>query len=133
MELKRVYIMVGYPGSGKTTWAAKQKGFIKIDGDTYKTPERMIRAALDVLPEAENGIIFDSTGGTLERRKKFIDFARENNLFPTIVWIKTPIEIAMERNVQREKPVPKIVYWTYRKRFQEPTKYEVPHLMHVHL
>lgn len=124
MASKSVYIMVGYPGSGKTTWASKQDGFVRIDGDSLKTPERMIAAATAALPTAEKGIIFDSTGGTKERRAKFLIFAKEHNCVPAIVWIKTPMEDAMAQNARRLKPVPPIAFYTFRKRFEEPTESE---------
>ena len=130
---KSVYIMVGYPGSGKTTWASKQEGFVRIDGDALKTPDKMIKAAEAMLPTAEKGIIFDSTGGTKERRAKFLAFAKAHKCETTIVWMNTPIEVAMDQNAKRLKPVPRIAFYTYRKRFEEPSQYEAERLMCIDL
>jgi predicted kinase len=127
---KQILIMVGFPGSGKTTWAEEQEGYIRIDGDSLKTPEKMIRvaAAALVLDNCEKGVIFDSTGGTVERRAKFIQFAKDYNLPYRVIWVAAPIEDSMARNKSRplHKQVPGVAFYVYRKKFEEPTLIEGP-------
>ena len=130
---KEILIMVGFPGSGKTTWAEEQNGYIRIDGDSLKTPEKMIRVAATYIASesCEKGIIFDSTGGTIERRMKFIQFAKNYNLPYRIVWVATPIENSMAQNRSRpiHKQVPGVAFYVYRKKFEEPSMVEGPFII----
>ena len=123
---KEVVIMVGYPGSGKSTWAiAEEKnGYIRIDGDNLKTPNKMVKEAQKHISTCKQGIIFDSTGGTKKRRETFIAFAKIHGLPVKVIWFQTSIEESMRRNALRLKPVPKIAYWSYRKHFQIPEEDE---------
>lgn len=116
--------MVGYPGSGKTTIARalEEQGYFRADGDILKTPATMLREATKHVQQ--KSIVFDSTAGTKDKRKIYIDFARKHGLHARIVWIATPIEESMQRNATREKPVPNIAYWVYRAKFQTPDETE---------
>lgn len=111
-------IMVGYPGAGKSTYAQTLTDYHWIDGDMYKSADVMCRAARGV--PAGKSIVFDSTGGTRARRATLISWARQKGLSVRIVWIQTSMEEAMQRNALRANPVPKIVYYTFRKRFEPP-------------
>lgn len=125
-EEKEVVIMVGYPASGKSTVAKnifEKKGYVRIDGDLLKTPERMIREAKKHI--ANQSIVFDATNATKEKRKHFIEFAKESQVPVKCVWVTTSIEQSMEQNRQRfaegGPKIPDVAYYVYRKKFEEPT------------
>jgi bifunctional polynucleotide phosphatase/kinase len=115
-------IMVGYPGSGKSTMARSLVGW--IDGDVFVTPTNMIREAKRQMTAGCKSVVFDSTGGTLARRKLFVDWAVATGLKPVIVWVQTDIETAMDWNAARVAPVPPVAFFVYRKNFVEPTDAE---------
>ena len=127
---KEVIIMIGYPGSGKSTIAKKlceNNNYHIVSGDELKTASKMIKDAILNIKDNKS-IIFDSTAGTKEKRGEFIKFAKKNNLPIRAIWVTTTIDISMERNKQRalitNKKIPDIVYYVYRKNFEEPTEDE---------
>ena len=121
---RSVVIMVGFPGSGKST-VAKNLEMTIISGDELKTAPKMIKAAEQAL-KANPGqsIVFDATNATKARRAEYIEFARRHNLPVRCIHVATPIEVSMERNKGREKPVPNIALYLYRKKFEQPTEDE---------
>lgn len=125
-----VIIMIGYPGSGKSTIAKQYEkaGYTVISGDEYKTGPAMIKRAQAVAAVA-TPVVFDSTAGTKEKRQMFVKFAQEHNMPVTAIWVQTSIDESMERNKQRAattgtKPVPAVAFYLYRKHFEEPHESE---------
>jgi len=123
---KEVIIMVGYPASGKST-IAKGLGYHVVDGDKLKTVSAMIKDAKKHI--ANESVVFDSTAGTKTKRAEFVNFAKEQGLPVRVFWVQTSIDVAMERNKQRAletgvHKIPDVVYYVYRKRFEEPTEDE---------
>jgi bifunctional polynucleotide phosphatase/kinase len=126
---KEVIIMIGYPGSGKTTICKdifEKYNYHIVSGDILKTTSKMIKDAIKYINI--KSIVFDSTAGTKEKRLEFIQFAQKYNLPVRAVWIQTPIDISMERNKQRAlvtgSKIPDVVYYVYRKNFEEPDEEE---------
>lgn len=123
-----IIIMVGYPGSGKTTIAdniCKNDNYIHISGDIYKTTSKMKKAALEYILQKKS-IIFDATHSSIKKRLEFINFGNKYKYEIKCVHVTTSLEISYKRNKTRndEKQVPKIAYSVYKKHYEEPTEIE---------
>jgi bifunctional polynucleotide phosphatase/kinase len=123
---KEVVIMVGYPGSGKSTIAKSLAGYHVVNGDVHKTVKAMISDAEKHV--GQSSIVFDSTAGTKAKRAEYVKFAQNHALPVRTIWVKTSIDESMERNKQRalkgETKIPVIAFYMYRKNFEEPDESE---------
>lgn len=119
-----VIVMIGFPGAGKSTLArtvfVEGGGYWYVDGDRWKTVAGMLREAGRRPGGAGQSVVFDSTGVTRERRAGFVSWARAQDLPVRFIWVATPLPVAMARNRGREKRIPDVALYTYRKRFQVP-------------
>jgi len=122
-------IMMGYPGSGKSTIAENicknDNRYIRIAGDTYKTSSKMRKASLEYILQSKS-IVFDATHSSIKKRKEFIDLSKKYNYEVKCVHVTTSLEISYKRNKSRcdEKQVPKIAYSVYKKYYEEPREEE---------
>ena len=130
-----VAIMVGYPCSGKSSFALTELCHIYdlqyIEGDKLKTSKKMIGLANHLIDEEGfNGVVFDATNSTIIKRKEYVDFARsyasENNKEVSVVTfvMDTNIDKAMTNNLirshclEKSKVISKVVFYVYRKKFE---------------
>ena len=125
---QEVVIMIGYPGSTKSTVSNKvfgSVGYIVVDGDVYKTVPKMLDIGKEALKNGKS-VVFDATNPTKERRSKYIKLAKEFNVPVRCVHVATSMEDSIINNNAREgiKGVPKIVYYIYRKKFEKPEESE---------
>ena len=124
-ESQQVVIMVGYPGSGKSTIAksiCEDERFILIQGDVHKTSPKMIKAALPCIKEGKS-VVFDATNSSSKKRNEYIEFAKKHNLKVVCIHMSTSLEVSYARNKLREseQQVPKQAYSVYRKQYCEPS------------
>jgi bifunctional polynucleotide phosphatase/kinase len=125
---KQIIIMMGYPGSGKSTIAkniCKDESFVYIEGDLYKTSAKMLKASLDHITQNKS-IVFDATNSSSKKRQEYVELGKKYNYKVVCIHVSTPLEIAYKRNKLRnyEKYVPKIAYSVYSKNYEEPTENE---------
>lgn len=125
---KQIIIMMGYPGSGKSTIAkniCKNENFIYIEGDLYKSSTKMIKASLEHITKMKS-IVFDATNSSSKKRKEYIELGKKYNYKIVCIHVSTTLEIAYKRNKLRnyEKYVPKIAYSVYSKNFEQPNENE---------
>jgi bifunctional polynucleotide phosphatase/kinase len=124
-DSKQVVIMVGYPGSGKSSVAKKiceNEQFVLVQGDVHKTSPKMIKAALPSVKEGKS-VVFDATNSSCKKRSEYIEFAKKHNMKLVCVHMTTSLEESYKRNKEREpdNQVPKIAYSVYTKHYNCPS------------
>jgi bifunctional polynucleotide phosphatase/kinase len=126
LPTKEVLLFVGFPASGKSTFARALEGYHHVNGDEFKTPAAMRKEAAKHV--ATHSIVFDCTGATKKKRAEFIGFAKERGLPARAVVFPTTLERAMEQNKQRALEggvkVPDVAFYMFRKHYEPPTEDE---------
>jgi bifunctional polynucleotide phosphatase/kinase len=125
---QELVLLVGYPGSGKSTLTKMFDDiphYEVIHGDDLKTESKM-KKALKAGIEAGKSVVIDATNPSAKKRAVYISLARELNpkIHVRVIEMSTSIEESLYRNGMREKPVPKIALYLFRKNYEKPTSAE---------
>lgn len=119
----KMVIMIGFPGSGKSTFVKNNfSNYTILSGDELKTEVKIIKEINKNI--GKSSIVIDATNPTKDKRKKFIDIANQHNIPVRCVYINVSKEQALLQNNKRDKPVPAIVFNILNKRFEYPTEDE---------
>ncbi len=121
--MKKLILMIGVPGSGKTTLARKiaDKGFKYINADSIRE-ELYGNAAeqgdkeevfalffkrLDELMKDGTDVIIDNTNLNPKQRKPILDKAQQFGYSDVQLWLlDVPLDVCLQRNKMRERVVP---------------------------
>jgi len=131
-----LYVPIGIPASGKSTWATKQRdqiicpdtyrrtvyGGVPTDGlitDHEKEVWRWAYSQLDLAQRERHSLVFDATNLSQSRRTRLRNLAQRHN--HVAVYFDTPLELCLARNAEREYPVPSQVVESMHERLVPPT------------
>jgi predicted kinase len=140
MKRKKVWILSGIPGSGKTTWAKEQiakyggihcsrdeiRFSLLKDGEDYFAHEDEVirlwkeKANQAILSPDVDNVYIDATHLTEKTRAKVIDSLPTAEYEIITVFFHVPLEVCLERNSQRDRKVPYNVIERMYKNFDIP-------------
>lgn len=131
--MKNLYVLIGLPGSGKSTYAKTLEGKLfssddyrkKITGDSSdqsandKVFKQLYSDIHETMKTGED-CIFDATNCTYKSRTRIIELALKYKYFATAVVVYQPIDKCITWDTLRSRSVGSDVIWKYAKSFQFP-------------
>jgi predicted kinase len=131
-ERPLLLMFLGYPGSGKSHFAravADKLGAVRINGDSmrismfgsreeiekiYSTGDRNILnsyvfgglnyAAEQILARGHD-VVYDAHHNKRIDRTELEELAARHDALPVLIWVKTPLEVAVHRGQTREETI----------------------------
>jgi predicted kinase len=122
MNTRYLFLMLGFPGSGKSYtahWMAPHMQAVNLRGDdmrlhmfkehtlevhTWKYQQQLhgaMQYAVGQVLKAGYSVIYDSNHNSVKGRQPMQEVARQTGAIPVIVWVKTSVEVAKQRVIDR--------------------------------
>lgn len=125
---KEMIIMVGYPGSGKSTFCKRYllpHGYVHINRDTLKSLDKCCSVAHAELA-AGKSVVIDNTSPCPSDRLVYQNIAKKHGAKCRCFWMDVSQSVANHFNVCRAmlgitRRVPTIAYRTFSGKYREPT------------
>ena len=119
---QELILMVGNPGSGKSTLSAafEKEGYVIANQDTLGTRAKVLKRAKEAWSTGKS-VIIDATNPFKAKRCEIMDVVGATKDQVRIFW---SIRDGRPFNAERAEPVPEIAYTMYTKNFETPTEDE---------
>ena len=136
----RLYVMVGIPGCGKTTYARRYLGHalrvslddlrLMMTGRAYdERAEPMVVVAAHALLAAllaranawRQDVLLDATNATHDVRQGYVRLARSHQVSPVAVYVECDLATALARDAARSDAVGGEVVRRFHSRLRPPT------------
>ena len=152
MKNNVVILLVGCPGSGKSTWGrsyADRMGIVRLCPDEFRaklgtgeddqtvSPQAfgMTRSAMKNALELGQSVMIDATNMYKSTRKQFLDIAHKYNIKTMAVVFEVDKEILLKRNRKRGKAggrnVPEDIIDMMLAKYQRPDKTEFNEILYI--
>jgi hypothetical protein len=112
-EKQELILLMGNPGSGKSTMGRDLASYIHVEQDTMASKAATKKAVIAALAIGKS-VVVDATHGSATNREPYLTLG----VPVRIVW---SIKDGRPFNALREKPVPEVAYAVYSKHFVRPT------------
>ena len=131
-------MLIGIPGSGKSTWAQAQDCTIlssddmrrllsgdesnqNIHGKVFAAMRHLLRTRLEI---GSSPTILDATNLRRKDRKQWLRLIDKYGAVAEAVYFEIPLKLALKRNARRARVVPEEVIEQMFHRLQPPTEAE---------
>lgn len=140
-EIPTLYMTIGLPASGKTTYAyrlAMETNAVVVDSDEYRKDlfgdeehqgdnkklfEHLHRVVKQCLRAGKN-VVYSATNLSSKRRRAFLNELTKIPCEKKCIIMATPFEHCVHNNYNRERQVPIDAMWRMYKSFQTPAMFE---------
>jgi len=106
--MPRLTVLMGAPGSGKSTYAAKLGNVVTNDRNAQQAPGSVLHDSykqINQLLAAGKDVVFDTTGANPAVRKAALSIARKHGAEASVRVLDTPLDTCLEAQRGRARPV----------------------------